>query len=729
MLKDKKLLRNDPLVGQLLADRYLLTDIIGIGGWGKVYAAEHQTLHKELAVKVLHTHLVFKSDAYDRFQREAEALSNLEHPGLCRLYDFGETEDGCPYFVMEKISGPSLADLIRQQGNVPLKRCLDIFIEVCEALSAAHKQGVIHRDLKPENVLLIGDVDQDEEKIKIIDFGLAKLVTSEGTEITRTGETVGTPAYMSPEQCLGQQIDGRSDIYSLACALFHALTGALPFRGESSFECMTSHMSSPPPSFCDANPSIKLPAKLEEIIHKCMEKDPVERYQNVDQLQSELMLCRDMIEKSGFKVARKRRPVTKQEKAKRRRLFAIKLSAGLLVTSVAGLLFAMTNAVSAGALVGFFYGTNENASELLANFAGVNGIIGNQELQKELLKQAAVLCEKQAKKDLLLHDSAQAEARVELAIKYLTKAGLTAGEVAKDLIVFGDDCLAKNERDIAEWFYKQSWKLALQPADLLKRSSVAEELYQRSGIESYHGNKLLAESYSLQSLAAASTLPMTYRSIQDQVEHLYQLSWANSVWERYEEAIKMALRGVALEEKLPSPNYFAISACLRSAGSFYRQLNQHDQEEKYYRQAIKAGLKAKDKGALGYAYAELGKLRSQQYKPEEALSCLKEAVPLIYASEQQHYPATASFAVSLAQAYQSKGDIDSAERTYKEAIDFLEKHGCARDPNIVPIYDQLADIYQRSDRKSEAAALRQLAEMARKNPQIKRSDYELRRAN
>mgnify|MGYP000853127847 CR=1 FL=1 len=276
---------NDPLIGKVFADRYDIESVLGLGGMSIVYKAKHRLMNRTVAIKMLHNKLKEDVVSLERFRLEAQAASTLSHQNIITVYDFGVTNDGELFFVMDFLHGESLENLIERKGRVPYERALPIFKQICAGLSAAHKKGIVHRDLKPANIVLTKE-DDGSETVKIVDFGIAKmLVGGNQQHLTQTGEVFGSPIYMSPEQCLGKDLDIRSDIYSLGCLMYDTLAGGPPFRGESVLETMNMHCKDEPPSLNRAEGGATVPPELEEVIFKCMAKDPKDRFQNAAEIQ------------------------------------------------------------------------------------------------------------------------------------------------------------------------------------------------------------------------------------------------------------------------------------------------------------------------------------------------------------------------------------------------------------------------------------------------------------
>lgn len=236
------------LVGRLLADRYRIVAKLGEGAMGAVYLGEHLQLGRRDAIKVMRPDLAQDREAIARFTRGTRNVSAIRHPNVCTIYDFSDTPDGVRYLAMEYIEGATLKEVLDREGRLPPRRAVDIACQVADALQAAHDAGVIHRDLKPGNIMLCrGPRADSKEIVKVVDFDISKSAGEpDGEEVTRTGFVVGTPEYMSPEQLIGERLDGRSDLYSLAVVLFRMLTGRLPFRATNVQDMMLERLTGAP---------------------------------------------------------------------------------------------------------------------------------------------------------------------------------------------------------------------------------------------------------------------------------------------------------------------------------------------------------------------------------------------------------------------------------------------------------------------------------------------------
>ncbi len=281
----------DPLIGTLFDGRFKVLEKLGEGGSGRVYRAYDPLLDRELAIKIIHSSLLLNKEAMSRFKQEAATGTLLSHPGICRVYSHGLSEEGQLYLLMDYLNGKSLRDLLSKKGRLDLKEFFEFFGQIIEALACAHKEDIVHRDLKPENIIMVGDAES--QRPVLVDFGIAKLIDETAEQsCTQTGSTLGSTAYMSPEQCQGKDnIDVRSDIYSLACVMLESLSGEPPFRAESPLNEMYKHMNQPLSEIATLK---TLPAKLSALLKRCLQKEPAARFQSIEELESEFIICSNM---------------------------------------------------------------------------------------------------------------------------------------------------------------------------------------------------------------------------------------------------------------------------------------------------------------------------------------------------------------------------------------------------------------------------------------------------
>jgi serine/threonine protein kinase len=244
----------DPLIGRIIEGKYRLDSLIGAGGMGAVYGSHRLLIGDEVAIKILHTERVVDPHASERFSREARAAARLKHPNAVSIYDFGVSSDGLQYLVMELIEGKSLREFAKQHGPLDAFLAAEVTSQVCAALDEAHRQHIVHRDIKPDNIIL--NSTATGLRVKVLDFGIAKLRDDTASHLTQTGSVMGTPHYMSPEQCLGEELDNRADIYSVGVVLYEMLCGRVPFNSPISTAVVVQHVNQPPPPLRTINPGI-----------------------------------------------------------------------------------------------------------------------------------------------------------------------------------------------------------------------------------------------------------------------------------------------------------------------------------------------------------------------------------------------------------------------------------------------------------------------------------------
>jgi serine/threonine protein kinase len=280
--------------GTIIDKKYRLLGLLGEGGMGTVYKAHHLMLDKTVALKTFRS-ATLSPEAFLRFQREAQAIARLNQVNIVQVYDFGLSEEGIPYYTMEYLIGQSLAEKIQSEDAMPAKTVVSLFRQICQGLASAHAKGIVHRDLKPANLFLTSSGPGTSfPLIKIVDFGIASLIDGEedANKITTHGAIFGSPLYMSPEQSRGEPVNQQSDIYSLGCALFEALTGEPPFRGPNALETIMMHNGGKAPSLQEKSDGQLYPLALERLVARMLEKIPAFRPANVSQVEAELSAVR-----------------------------------------------------------------------------------------------------------------------------------------------------------------------------------------------------------------------------------------------------------------------------------------------------------------------------------------------------------------------------------------------------------------------------------------------------
>ncbi|MBC7997262.1 MAG: serine/threonine protein kinase [Leptolyngbya sp.] len=274
----------DPMIGYLLDGRYELLEAIGSGGMGVVYKARLNNVGKMVAIKTLNIQVQTKDNVRERFHREIDLLLKLEHPHIVAVQDCLYGPNSQPYVIMDLLRGVTLEQELEKSGPLPPERVRKILIQVCAALKYAHQHRVVHRDLKPGNIMLL---ENEVDFVKVLDFGLA-MIGENSHKITQSGEFWGSPAYASPEQIKGDDTDHRTDIYSLGCVMYELLCGKDPFHGEGLYDLLRKQVNAQPAPLSVTNSEITIPAEMEKIVFKCLEKKPQERFQTVAELQAAL---------------------------------------------------------------------------------------------------------------------------------------------------------------------------------------------------------------------------------------------------------------------------------------------------------------------------------------------------------------------------------------------------------------------------------------------------------
>jgi tRNA A-37 threonylcarbamoyl transferase component Bud32 len=290
---DKTLLVPVPeedLLGKVVDNRYLVQGVVGKGGMGVVYRAQHQMLQRTVALKLLRRDVVQDEAAVKRFMTEARAIASLNNRHIVTIFDFGVTPDGALYYAMELLSGSPLSVLIREEGPIAYPRAADLIAQAADALDAAHQKGILHRDVKPDNIFVT--VEDGQELAKVVDFGIAKMLAdSQEGSLTRTGAVCGTPRYLSPEQISGEKAGPASDLYALGIVLYEMLAGAHPFAGPTPAKVMLQHVQEQPMPVARRRPGVRLPEALDRFLSRALEKEPDRRHGSAADFRHDLLVA------------------------------------------------------------------------------------------------------------------------------------------------------------------------------------------------------------------------------------------------------------------------------------------------------------------------------------------------------------------------------------------------------------------------------------------------------
>jgi serine/threonine protein kinase len=277
--------------GTRLAERYVLGELVGGGGMAQVYRGVHEFLGLPVAIKVLTSACAEVPSVVERFFREARASSAVRHENVVEINDFGESESGRPFMVMELLEGEDLGVTLQREGPLPWDRARPILLQLLAALEAAHDRAVIHRDIKPENVFRISRMGNDDF-VKVLDFGIAKVLADAGSQVqtlTLEGKVIGTPTYMAPEQCVGLPVDARSDLYAVGVLAYEMLTGRPPFDSEEPAQLMFCHVHEDVPAMAMVAPGVRVERRTEQVIGRALRKHPKDRYRSAREFADALL--------------------------------------------------------------------------------------------------------------------------------------------------------------------------------------------------------------------------------------------------------------------------------------------------------------------------------------------------------------------------------------------------------------------------------------------------------
>jgi len=427
---------HNPDLGPILSERFEIIEKLGEGGMGTVYKVRDKRLNVTLAIKILHEELAKNQDNVQRFEQEIKASLNMTHPNLLAVYEQGVTPSGAPYLVMDYVDGQSLDHLIHNELFIHPQRLLDIFIQIAEALEHAHNKGVIHRDIKPSNII-ISKTPDGNDLVKLLDFGIAKILPFSGIDVqalTQTGDIFGSPLYMSPEQCRGEQLDPRSDIYSLGCVMYETITGLTPFESENAVKTIVGHLNRQPDPI---GKELCVSKDLEDVMLMCLEKDPANRFQSAHELIKDLELIR------AGRSPKARAQFNRKVRRKKLQTFAFKMLTFGLV-----LIFLM---------VAIFFSLPDEPWNDMAEQAKQLSLIGSshygeaEELYKKALESAAKNKAQSRDVERISYDFAKLYydwPRKEQAAKYFEKAIAASESHAPDLMTaayYEFLCMLNNE--------------------------------------------------------------------------------------------------------------------------------------------------------------------------------------------------------------------------------------------------------------------------------------------
>lgn len=628
----------DTLIGTTLADKYQILEKLGSGGMGLVYKAKHLLMKRLVAIKLMLPQFAASATALKRFRQEAQAASHLNHPNILKVYDFGVTPQGLPYLVMDLLEGTNLSAELTKHNYLPLGRALNIFVQTCAALYHAHQKGVIHRDLKPGNIMLV-DYDGQSDVVQIVDFGMAKILSEmdgENEELTKTGEVFGSPMYMSPEQCMGRELDGRSDIYSLGCVMYRTLTGRPAVAGASAMECFNKHATALPAPFAEVAPELMLPPSLEAIIFKAMAKEVHERQDSMAQLREELLAELGQADISSSMQA----GADSQQKLSTSQSGPTSNSSASASLSPSNDSAATTNQSQSTATA------SENSHTQLSNI-GMVRLPARQARVLETSMSQMQPSPKVARKGMIwasIAGVAIIAAAVVLMPKGSTSKGPNHG-TNQDSSQSQTDVVSASED------YGQLIKQGQSSFDhgdyteALKKFKVALEKARSSGDYDHVAEVRMA-------------LGRTYVEIQD----------LDNGQKEFQEILKIR----ESEKKLTALD---ATESMNELGKIYRAKGQYAQAQKLFNRAlaIRQNYTGADHAAVAETLADLGNLALAQRQFKKATDLLAQAEKIASSTQGLADLNQANIFSAIGQAYQLQGQFDKATVYYEKALAIREK--------------------------------------------------------
>lgn len=626
----------DTLIGTTLADKYQILEKLGSGGMGLVYKAKHLLMKRLVAIKLMLPQFAASATALKRFRQEAQAASHLNHPNILKVYDFGVTPQGLPYLVMDLLEGTNLSAELTKHNYLPLERALKIFIQTCAALYHAHQKGVIHRDLKPGNIMLV-DYDGQSDVVQIVDFGMAKILSEmdgENEELTKTGEVFGSPMYMSPEQCMGRELDGRSDIYSLGCVMYRTLTGRPAVAGASAMECFNKHATALPAPFAEVAPELMLPPSLEAIIFKAMAKEVHERQDSMAQLREELLAELGQAEISGSMPANSESPQQLSTS-----------QSGSSSASISSSSSASTDALTSASNSTAGGGTGDGDSHTQITNASAVRLPARQSRVLENSMSQMQPSPKAARKGMIWASIAGVVI-IASAIALMPK-GTTSKDGSKD----PDQNPSQVDPVSASEDYSQLIKQGQSSFDhgdyteALKKFKVALEKARSSGDYDRVAEVRMA-------------LGRTYVEIQD----------LDDGQKEFQEILKIR----ESEKKLTALD---ATESMNELGKIYRAKGQFSQAQKLFNRAlaIRQNYTGPDHAAVAETLADLGNLALEQKQFKKATELLAQAEKVASSTQGLADLNQANIFSAIGQAYQMQGQFDKATIYYEKALAIREK--------------------------------------------------------
>ena len=621
----------DQLIGFELSDRFQILRLIGSGGWGNVYLGKHLSLGIDVAIKVIHKHLSQNEASLKRLEQEAKLLSRLQSPYIVRIIDYGL--EPFPYIVMEYFDGTPLSDWLKDNGPMEYAYAIELFGQMCDGLSTAGDLGLVHRDLKPGNVLV--KIEDRKLHSKILDFGIAKLIDEGGggEKLTTTGEILGSPPYMSPEQWAGRT-DHRSDLYSLGCIMYEVLTGQQAFTAQYGMDYLNKHVSVYPQRMQEIRKDARFPAVFDDIVRKCLQKAPDNRYPTSAALKADLEHL-----KAGRKL-KIRLPEEKKLFSKRNILIA----ATLLLLTCLGTWFMRETIIGA-----WCQNINARADKDKAAGKTAEAVAGYR--QTIMLSR---LLPRQAKQKL--HAMKMLAATLKERKEWQESAAL--------------------DNEINELVGSKAW-----PAFQKLRQRIA---YERERLANFGEAELLSRQLISEAASHSGTHSLAYSEALDALGATLRQAG------KLQEALNYQMQALNISRDLMEPDDPDLAEKLNNLGQVYGSLKRFDDSEKMYRQAMSINEKAGRMKDVSTNYNNIATNYVYQKEYNKAIDAFDKSLELC----RKYNGANGVNVLSnKARLYFLTKEYDKAIKYFNEALDLREKEGTANVPEAEMQWTDLGRAY------------------------------------
>lgn len=629
----------DPFMGKVLLGRYRVDSLLGSGGWGNVYLGTHLSLDTAIAIKVLHQHFARDEERQKRLEQEAKVLSRVDSQFVVKTLDYGLSP--IAFIVMEYFDGVPLNEILEKEGALNQDEAMVLFEQLCEGLGAAHDVGLVHRDLKPSNIL-VKRGDNGEIRSKILDFGVAKILNDStgNNKLTATGEILGSPAYMSPEQWTARPLDHRSDIYSLGCLMYEALCSKQMFEAENSYEYLNLHLAMEPKPFAKVDPRLNISADLEKVVRKCVQKEPQDRYPSVQDLFEDIEKVR-----SGKRVTMRLKAATRANlpHTKRTVKWPVYAIGAITLVSLGGLFY-----FREPVLITLCTSINQDADSAFK--------AGNYEKAIPGYRNTLMLAQ------------------------YLPKQDKRKLHAMRRLA----DALQKNGS------FAEASKLKDQVTEITgsKQPANWQAMYNRAVNEKAHGRWVQADAYAKETIRLAQRYAgkssMLYALSVDLLGSVYQQSGRGA------QAVGLQQEALQLTEDLLDESDEQIPQRLNNLGLCLRQQNAYEDAKKAYQRAIEYAMRYDHPALAVRPYNNTGTILIMQKHYEEGLAACLRALDL---DKKTGDAAGSSIMDHIAVIYTKQGQYQKAIEAFEEAIEYRKKEGSMDLPGANETFHNMGEAY------------------------------------